>query len=306
MNFKEQLENFSEQFGKGSKFKIHGKFNNIVISGMGGSGIVGRIFSELYSQLPVQVVSDYSLPDYCGKSTLFIGISYSGNTEETIRTTKEAISRGSEVLAITSGGELANLAPQVARVPPGLQPRNALGYMLDPLLNTFLHFDGDQVASIRTILKSLDRENIFLKEAASTIFHGSYIPWILGYSPYSWTAYRWRTQFNENSKIMAVNSTFPELNHNETMSLRASYSLDKFLFITLGKPDNERVMKRIRITSEITGRKFLNIPESGNTLLEKVLYMIHCGDYLTYYLAEMRNVDPMDVSMIEELKQKLA
>lgn len=306
MNFKEQLETFSKQIDYGKSFEIDGKFDNIIISGMGGSGIVGRIFSELYSEVPVQVISDYEIPRYCSRNTLFIAISYSGNTEETIQTTKSAIKHGARILAITSGGELERLTENVSKVPQGMQPRNALGYMLSPLLKTFVKPEKKQILSAIEILRELERENSFLKETASQISQRSAIPWVLGYSPYVWTAYRWRTQFNENSKVMAVNSTFPELNHNETMSLKASFSIDRFFFITLGNPDNNRVKKRIEITSEITGRNFHNIPEKGVSQLEKILYMIHCGDYLTYYLAELRNVDPMDVSLIEELKQKLA
>lgn len=306
MNFREQLETFSKQIDYGKSFEIDGKFDNIIISGMGGSGIVGRIFSEFYSEVPVQVISDYEIPGYCDRNTLFIAISYSGNTEETIQTAKSAIKRGSRVLAITSGGELESLAENVFKVPQGMQPRNALGYMLSPLLKTFVKPEEKQISSAMKILRELERENTFLKDTAILIAQKSAIPWILGYSPYVWTAYRWRTQFNENAKIMAVNSTFPELNHNETMSLKASFSIDRFFFITLGNPDNSRVKKRIEITSEITGRTFHNIPDKGDSLLEKILYMIHCGDYLTYYLADLRKMDPMDVSLIEELKQKLA
>jgi glucose/mannose-6-phosphate isomerase len=306
MNFIEQVRSFPEQILRDKTFQIDRKFNKIVISGMGGSGIVGRIFAELYEQFPVQVVSDYKIPDYVDRDTLFIAISYSGNTEETLSTLKQAETLGAQIKTITSGGELGKSGFESVMVPSGMQPRNALGYMLAPLLRSILKLDAEEIKSAASILREIEKKSSYLKEMAENICSDELIPWIVGYEPYIATSYRWKTQFNENGKILAVNSVIPELNHNETMPLKMSYGLKRFYFITLGNPMNERTARRLRITSELTGLKFHNVMEAGNTKLQKILSMIHSGDYISYYVSEIRGLDPMDVSLIEELKKRLS
>lgn len=306
MEFLDQIRSFPEQIMSRNFFNVDRDFNNIVISGMGGSGIVGRIFSELYGRCPVQVVSDYEIPHYVGSKTLFIAISYSGNTEETLATVKQAREKGAQIKVITSGGELSRLGFETVKVPSGMQPRNALGYMLSPLLNSLMKIEQSEIDRAHEILQTIEKESSKLKQMAEEICSGNLVPWIVGYEPYVSTAYRWKTQFNENGKILAINSTIPELNHNETVPLKLSYGKERFYFISLGNPSNERTAKRLRITSDLTGIKFNNVKEYGSTMLQKVLSMIHSGDYISYYVAKIRSLDPMDVSLIEELKSRLS
>ena len=159
MEFVDQLRNLREQVLFKADLNIDSAFKNIVISGMGGSGIVGNIFSEIYSRKPVQVVSDYVLPEFADKDTLFIGISYSGNTEETIATLEEAEKRGCQIRLITSGGKLAASGHTFARVPQNIQPRSAIGYMLKPLLSSFLNLPDEACLGISKLLENIDRDN---------------------------------------------------------------------------------------------------------------------------------------------------
>ena len=306
MDFLKQLESFPEQIRRKDSFSPGSEFTNVVISGMGGSGVVGRIFSELYHETPVEVVSDYGIPDYVDKKTLFLAISYSGNTEETLTAVKSAISRGAQTVAITSGGELGKLVDKCVKVPQGLQPRNALGYMISPLIRSLIHPDENDIEEAASLLQRLEKNSEFLEKIADEIYEQELIPWIIGYNPYVWTSYRWKTQFNENSKILAVHSNLPELDHNEIMPMKLSYGIGRFFFLTLGEPENPRNAKRMEVTASVTGIRTRNVPSSGKTKLQRILYMIHCGDYISYYIAKKRNMDPMDVSLIEELKKKLS
>ena len=282
-----------------------GEYRNIVISGMGGSAIAGYILSELYSDFPIQVVSDYVIPDYADSNTLFIAISYSGNTEETLSTLAMAESRGCGIRTIASGGKLAASRHEGVVIPGGLQPRSALGYMLMPLINTFLDPGDDELHSISNIIGGIDEDNDGMLRLASEIQKNQMIPVIMGFSPYRWVSYRWKTQLNENSKVIAVSNYFPELDHNELIPYRFTYRRDEFKFIVLGDSGNERIRTRISLTEKLSGTSFAHVNPPGNTVLEKLFGLIHLGDYLSYHLASLRKIDPRDVSLLEQLKASL-
>ena len=110
----------------------------VALAGMGGSGIAGDIVRALYLDrlgTPIVVLKGQVLPEFCGRDTLVLASSFSGNTEETIAIYTEAVARGCRTVAISSGGELASLSeadlvPYVqlpAEVP---MPRAALGYLV--------------------------------------------------------------------------------------------------------------------------------------------------------------------------------
>ena len=123
------------------KIKKAKKIKQIVVAGLGGSAISGNIVSDLLIQntkLPVIVNRDYQLPAFVSKETLFISISYSGNTEETLKALDEAARRSAQIVCITSGGKLKAIAQKnkypLFLIPSGYQPRAALPFLLIPLL----------------------------------------------------------------------------------------------------------------------------------------------------------------------------
>ena len=302
MDFPEELNTLKDQVLISDSFNIPEDFDNIVISGMGGSGIVGKLFSELYSAKPVICLDDYNIPEFVGKETVFIGISYSGNTEETISCTEQALKRGALVFAITSGGVLSGMVKEKIIIPPGLQPRSAIGYMLMPLLNTFMHMDSGKRKALSDLIDGVDRHHEEASKLGKEIALEKKIPAIYGFSPFRYVAYRWKTQFNENSKLMAINNYFPELNHNDTMSLRDTYLKETFFFITFGGSSG-KIGSRINATGKVTSTEFYEVAPSGRDDIEKMFYLIHFGDYMSLETALSRNVDPGDVSSIEELKR---
>ncbi len=306
MNFAEELKTLKKQVQSKEYLNVDpSSFDKIIISGMGGSGIVGNIFSEIYDKKPVTVVSDYHIPSFADNRTLFIAVSYSGNTEETISALELAKKSGCRVAAITSGGQIANSVDNKVLIPGGLQPRSALGYMLMPLVNTFLKPSHQEIDKTAAMIDAIDEDNRDMESLAREIWDGKFIPVILGFSPFRWVAYRWKTQFNENSKILAFSNYFPELNHNETMPYRGTYRKDEFKFIVVGHPENIKIEERIKWTSSLTSTPFQRVDVRGKYTLDTLFGLIHKGDYLTYHLARFLNVDPTDVSLIEELKKKL-
>ncbi len=306
MDFIDELRFLKEQLKFNGSFRLPKNFDNVVIAGMGGSGISGKIFQEIYSGKPLFLVNDYEIPDFVSRSTLFIAISYSGNTEETLAATRSAIKKGAHVVTISSGGALAGYGNQHIRIPRSdLQPRSATGYMLMPLLRSFSMVKESEIREAYSLLSNLDKDHSECLSHAKSISKSKAMPVIYGSRPFKGVAYRWKTQFNENSKVISYSSDFPELNHNDTLALAKTYGKSGFYFLVFDSAD-ARVSRRIKITKNITHSSFKIIKIKGKSLVPKLFYLIHYGDYVSYGLGKLRGIDPADVSLIEKLKKMLA
>ena len=91
------------------------KVSNILICGLGGSGIGGTIVNDIvspFSNIPILATKDYSIPNFVDENTLVIASSYSGNTEETIYAFEKCRIRNAEICIITSAGKLKNIAEE--------------------------------------------------------------------------------------------------------------------------------------------------------------------------------------------------
>ncbi|MGH9069611.1 MAG: bifunctional phosphoglucose/phosphomannose isomerase, partial [Acidimicrobiales bacterium] len=115
---------------------------NVVVLGMGGSGIAGDVVLGVagpFLAVPLTVVKSYTLPAFVGPASLVIAVSFSGDTEETIEAAGEALAAQAQLVVVCGGGRLAELArraevPMVA-VPQDIPvPRAAIGAMSVPLL----------------------------------------------------------------------------------------------------------------------------------------------------------------------------
>ncbi|MFG1519249.1 MAG: bifunctional phosphoglucose/phosphomannose isomerase [Thermoplasmataceae archaeon] len=304
----EELRSLWTQITFGSKLNIFpnsGKFNNIVIFGMGGSGIAGSIFQELYSDMPVISINDYKVPNFVGKSTLAIGISYSGNTIETVTALDECIDAGAKVVSITSGGVLSQEKYDPLIIPSGLQPRSAIGYLLIPLINTFMSFAPSEYKEAASVTRNLDNNNREIMDLAESMVKNRQIPFIYGFTPFRSLAYRWKTQFNENSKIFAYSGFFPEMDHNDIIPMKSTYRKEEFKFLVFGAENNRFISERISATADLTDSQFTIIEPRGNSILSKLFYLIHYGDYLSYYVAKARGIDPKEVEVITQLKKMI-
>ncbi len=300
----EEIQTLSSQFKTERKFDLP-DYRDVVIAGMGGSGIAGLIFSEIYNNIPVRNVSGYHIPESADEETVFIGISYSGNTEETISCFKEAEKAGCRTYAITSGGKLSTMCNNTLLVPKGLQPRSALGHLLSPLIRSFLPERVSDLDEASEIASAVDRNRAAPEKTAVEVVQSGKIPLILGYPPLASTAYRWQTQFNENAKMMAFSLVFPELDHNAIVGLGGSKPSDHLFFMHFGGADG-RISKRIQYTLDLAGVESLEIPASGVSDLAKAVHFLHYGDYLSYYSGMKRGADPREVNIIENLKKRLA
>lgn len=306
-----------EALSFGKELKEISKPAAIFIAGMGGSGISGDIAQGYLSSIPISVIKNYDLPNNIQKSDLLICISYSGNTEETLSVFNSALNKGLNIACITSGGKLKELAEKhklpLVLVPRGVQPRSALPYILVSLLKILEKaeltpsFDGELIETIEYLRKNeekLDKQAQILAEKFK-----NKIPIIFVTPKTQAIGYRYKTQFNENSKVTAHLSLFPELNHNEIVNLSylANGQEELCLLILKDDKDHDRIKKRIEITKSLLGDKFSRVLElqSDQVGLCNLLSMIYLGDLATVYLAFLYDRDPKDVAVIEKLKKEL-
>ncbi|MGC8561830.1 MAG: bifunctional phosphoglucose/phosphomannose isomerase [Thermoplasmata archaeon] len=306
MEFIEEITSLKDQISFQEEIDVPDGIEKIVIAGMGGSGIAGKIFKDIYTIKPVTLVNSYDIPAFVDPKTLFVAVSYSGNTEETLNAVKKAREKGAVIRGITSGGKLAELVDDPVIVPKGYQPRSAVGYLTIPLLRAFDLYDESEVDATNGLLKKIDGDLEPFQKFADEIFSSSKIPVIFGTPKLEGIAYRWKTQFNENAKVLAYSASFPELNHNDTMALENTYRKEEFYFFVLTHRSLERqITERIRITSKLCRVEMHEISGDGTTIFSSVFSLIHKGDYVSYFLARKRGVDPRNVSIIENLKREL-
>jgi len=305
------------------------KKEKIIICGLGGSAIGGEILKTLLhhqEDVAVFINRNYSLPELAGRNTLIFAVSYSGNTEETLAAYKEARKRGCPIFCISSGGELRRRSEEdgvpCLVIPSGIPPRCALGYLFIPMLrvleraNWLRPYDYEELFQILTDLGDRlspsvpTRENL-AKEAAIDLY--GKIPLIWGVEGRTdVVAHRLKTQFNENSKILAFWDVFPELNHNEIVGWGGEGKIDLKNFYPIfirEEGEEEKIRKRIEVTQSLlekVGIKGKEIWTEGRDLLPKILSSIYTGDWISFYLALIQGIDPTPVEPIDLLKRKLS
>lgn len=329
--FPEQLETAAE-IGDSINLdpKQYDSIKNITVAGMGGSAIGGDLVRSYLAdkiEIPFFICRNYHLPKFVDKNSLVIVSSYSGNTEETNSALSEAVERGCKVICITTGGEVARVAENnnfpVVRLPGGYPPRAALGLSFVPLLFLIsklgiinqVNDDINQLISSLKLWRMLydtatPTDQNETKKLALKLF--GKIPII--YSGPELTdavATRWKGQICENAKCLAFNNQFPEFNHNELVGweIIAPYR-DKLVVINLkSSDDDKRVSLRMEIVREIIKKQkveLIDIDSKGDSVLQRIFSLIQIGDFTSFYLAILNNVDPTPVKAIDYLKGKLS
>ncbi len=309
MNFNDpffkQVDDIRKQIKIKEKFTDM-PFSSIVIAGMGGSGVSGRIFASLFQKKPVYVVDSYDLPEFVQKDSFFIAQSYSGNTEETISVAEQAKKRGIKVHAVTSGGKLKEISDETIIIPSGLQPREALSYLLMPLLNTFMESvlkDSDLEKAIDQAASKRDE----IQDIAKKIVESKKIPYILSWEPFSPMSYRFKTQFNENSKLFALSHVLSEQNHNELVPMAMNREMrEKFFYLCIEGEESSKNSKRMEMVERISGQTFVRIRPEGRNILEKLFFLVHYLDLLTVMAGILGGYNPEDVRVLENLKKDLS
>ncbi len=296
------------------------EIRNILICGLGGSGIGGTIVSDIISSkvnIPIAATKDYSIPNFVNEHTLVIANSYSGNTEETLYALEKCQERGAEIAIITSGGKLKTIAEENKYnkiIIPGNQPPRAMfGYAFTELFFMLNHYgiiDDSFKSDFDKAINLIDTEKADIQKQAMNLAKKMYkqTPVIYVAKGFEGVAVRFRQQLNENSKMLGWHNVVPEMNHNELLGWRTNVD-DLAVVYFRNKCDYDRNQIRMDINKKVISKFTSNITEiwsKGDSLIENSLYHISVGDWTSWYLSEMNNVDAIEIDVIDFLKGELA
>ncbi|RYD97531.1 MAG: bifunctional phosphoglucose/phosphomannose isomerase [Sphingobacteriales bacterium] len=309
------------EIGRKLEFKeTQAQVKHVVMAGLGGSGIGAEIvlnYLERSTPVPIVLAKDYFLPGFVNEETLVIVCSYSGNTEEALYVLEEAISKKATIVCITSGGKLQESAQanniDCIQLPAGIPPRACIGCSFSQVLFVLQQFaliDNSFEAEISSAIKLLSAELDTIKKEAAALAEKLQhkLPVIYSDQRIAGVATRWRQQFNENSKVLGWERPFPEMNHNELVGWRDQAEHLAVIFLHTGG-ELDRVSKRFAINRSVICNftdSVFDIVAKGDSFLERAAYLILLGDWTSWYLAELRGVDAVEVNVIDYLKNALS
>ena len=303
------------------------RYANIVVAGMGGSGIGGAVtamLNERAGRLPLVTLHDHDLPAWVGADSLVIAVSFSGNTAETLDAVSTAHERGAGVAVATAGGKLAALAakwgapcvPLAAAIP---MPRAAIAEvsaaaaillervgLLDNAAAQFLA----AADHLHTRLPVLAAERGPAAKVARRI--GRTIPLVYGAGRLgAAAAYRFKCQVNENAKAPAFAHTAPELNHNELAGWGQHGDVTRQIITAVHLRHSfepPRVSASFEVVREVQHEVVADVVEvraEGDAPLVQLFDLVAFGDYVSLFMAAHESLDPGPVPTLDDLKHRL-
>ncbi len=327
-NLPGQLEQAYHQ-GMGLELPAWQGLQKVLIAGMGGSAIGADLlaaYAASLCRLPIVVQRNYSLPAWArGDETLVVASSHSGNTEETLAAFDQAVQNGCRLMALCTGGELADKARK-AGVPLWTfehhgQPRAAVGYSFGLLLAILsqLHLVPDPgqdlsgaVTAMRKQQDGLEPEIPVAHNLAKRLAGQLEGRWVMvfGADALEPVARRWKTQVNELAKAWAQFEVLPEADHNALAGLKQpkkELAAGMALFLR-GMSNHPRNLARLELTMQAYIQEGVNadfVEAQGESPLAQQWTALQLGDYVAYYLAMLYEVDPTPIPALEGFKKQL-
>ena len=304
--------------------KTKSSFQSLVLMGMGGSASAADVVLDWLKRslsIPSVVHREPGLPGFVSSRTLFIALSYSGETAETLAAFREAKSRGSTLVGIGHGGSLASLchrfnAPFV-EVEASLAPRAALGQLIVAaaiaLENAKLIRSTTRETSkaaqelvrlrrrcrIENPLKDNPAKNLAVKMLGR-------LPVVYSLQRMSSVARRFKNQLAENSKLLAKYDLLPEAGHNEVEGWHEKDNMLPMIIRDAEETAFERsIVRAFRSTISSASRSHpLDVHVASRGSLSRLLSPILLLDYVSVYLAMLRRIDPTPTNLINEYKRR--
>jgi len=300
-----------------------GGFDSVAVAGMGGSGIGARIAQGLLldrSRVPVYACNDYDIPAAVSAKALFVAVSYSGNTEETLSAYGQARRRGCRIMAITSGGKLGQSAAKagypVLAVPAGMPPRAALGHLFSTLLICLERLgvcESQQRGLEEAVRLMRSRRRSWMAEARTIAKQlDGRLPIVYSTSRMlDAVTDRWRCQLNENAGVLCHTSSLPEHNHNEIVGMGRPDHPGRHVVVVALLDRETHPCTRFRLESvlDITNQAYqlaVRLESEGRSRLARIFSLIMLGDFVSIEVARRQGKDAMDIKRIDELKRRMA
>lgn len=293
--------------------------NKVYVAGMGGSGVGADFVADFIRRsctVPYIVRKAYDIPHYIDAKTLVIASSFSGNTEETIHALQAVQQTGARIVVVSSGGKLIEIAKEHGynyfQLPDHYSsPRACLGYSIVQQLSILyrLGIIPEQfVKDIRQAADLLDQEKEHIQQEAKEVAKRLYgkIPVLYTSNQMGAVGLRLKQQINENAKQLCLFHVVPEMNHNELVGWRQKG--DWAVLFMRSERDLKRNKIRMDINREIISEyadTIMEVYSKGTNLIEESLYLVHLGDWISYYLSVHNEVDSIEVDVIDFLKAEL-
>jgi glucose/mannose-6-phosphate isomerase len=230
---------------------------------------------------------------------------------------QQAISKKAKLACVTSGGKVLELAREgqmdFIEIPGGFPPRSCIGYSMVQLIRIFEakgFADASLFKDLENAIALLNKESDNIKAEAQTIAKKLLGKLTVMYSLGSCegVVVRFRQQINENSKMLCWHHRLPEMNHNELVGWTTKNN-DLAVVTFHTSFDYNRTQKRYQVCRPIFEKYssgVIDIYAKGNSKLEQFLYLIHLGDWISCYLADLKGIDPVEVKVIDMLKSELS
>jgi glucose/mannose-6-phosphate isomerase len=303
------------------------KINNIVYAGMGGSALAALLAQSWPPiTVPFTVVRNYDLPPSVTERTLVICSSVSGNTEETLSALEQAEAKGAQIVLITCGGKLQQIAETkklpILLLPAGAQPRytvlanfKALLVILEKAGVVASNTIADEVAAAAQFLgretahwrADVPTKTNPAKQVAQELMGKSVV--VYSGPKLSPAAYKWKISINENAKQIAWVSQISESNHNELSGWIKQPVTKPYAVVDLrGSVEHPRIQRRFEVSAQLLSGmrpEPIVINAQGKTLLEQLLWTSALGDFVSIYLALLNNLNPSPVDLQEKFKKSL-
>ncbi len=282
------------------------EFKGILITGMGGSGVVGDvIYSLLYDRVnfPVQVIKGFKIPLWVSKEWLVIGISYSGNTLETIETVVDSLRVGAEVAIVSSDGKLIKLCREVGlpyvEVDKGYAPRAAFPLLLVGTIKLLNAYGIDLMKELKVAIDVLNRSDIDENADRVREFINDAIPIFITNAKYAPLGFRAKNEFNENAKVVAKAEVIPEWGHNDIVGWEGRYeNVKAVVFVDPNDPITSYVAQHL---SEF-GHDVLKLELNKGSYLSNILYWFKVLGIASTNLALNKGLNPKETKSIIKYK----
>lgn len=298
---------------------------NVLVLGMGPGGFAGDLLAVTagpFMPLPIVVVKSYQPPSYVDEQTLVFALSASGDTPEIVQAAAQAAGAGGRVVAVTGGGQLAQMAadwnaPLVEVDPMLYPPRAGLSVLtvapmiileqmgLFPGATQWVRYAVEQIRGRRDAVRGPAAD--LARQLSGTV------PLVYGGGGLGSVAARhWKNMINTSAKAPAFSAGVPDLLHNEIAGWGQHGDLTRQVFSMVAlrhEHEHPEVMRGfdvlIDLMDEVVGTVH-TVEAAGEGPVAQIFDLMYQGSITALEMAAAVGLDPGPVPAIVAARQVLA